>query len=332
MNRFIIFAILLMLLSGCSQISDEMIFTGSVESDEVDVSPEVSGIIEEIYVDDGSEITKGEQLLRLNTEDYELKLEILKNAKAMAELNYKDLNDGNSENQVKSAKASVRNLDELINGSEVEISYLINDYNQAKSLFDAGATSKNVLDQAKRLLDREEAKLRSLRQQKEVYLAQLDLVLEGASTEAVDAADLLVKQKELEIEDLVRQISKSKVTSPVTGYVQTVNYNVGEWVAIGSKTVSIIDSSKLWIKIYVPEKLLYKVSLGQSISLLDEFIKDKEIKGEVVYISSKAEFTPKNIESKENKQEMVYEVRVEIDDKSDTIKPGMFLDVKLAGE
>jgi len=199
-------------------------------------------------------------------------------------------------------------------------------------LVESGAASQNTLDQMKRLVDKEEAKLQSLHRQKESFAAQLNLVLEGATDEAVESAFLMVNQKELEIKNLKRTISKSTLTSPVSGYVQNVNYNIGEWITPGIKTTTIIDTSQLWLKIYVPEKHLHNVSLNQSVLFLDDFVKGEDIIGSVSYISSKAEFTPKNIESKENKQEMVFEVMIVVNDPSDVIKPGMFLDVSLAGE
>jgi len=324
--------ILMVILTACVPHSDPWLFTGSVESDEVDVSPEVSGIIEVVYVKDGDRVKTGDKLMQLNTEDYELKLALLHNAKAMAELSYSDLEDGNSQSQIRSARANVKNIDTQIVGSETELAYLQNDLGDIQALYDAGASSLNDLDQAQRLLDRELSKIAGLKRQREAYVAQLDLVLEGATNEAIESAYLLVEQKQLEIKDLERTISKSTLYSPVTGYVQNVNYHLGEWISLGSKTTTIIDTSQLWIIIYVPEKQLNKVSLGDQVTFTDGFLEGRKVSGEVAYISSEAEFTPKNIESKENKQEMVFEVKIAVTDPSETIKPGMFLDIHLAGE
>ncbi len=256
MTRLWWLLILIVVLTACVPHSDPWLFTGSVEADEVDVSPEVSGIIETVYVKDGDRIKKGAKLMQLNTEDYELKLALLQNAKAMAELTYKDMEDGNSQSQIRSARANVKNIDTQIAGSETELVYLQNDLSDIQALFDAGASSLNALDQAKRLLDRELSKLAGLKRQREAYGAQLDLVLEGATDEAVASARLLVDQKELEIKDLERTIAKSTLYSPVSGYIQNVNYHTGEWISIGTKTTTIIDTSQLWIIIYVPEKQL----------------------------------------------------------------------------
>lgn len=331
-NKRLLTLVLLLLLTGCKAQDGNEIYTGSVEADEVDLSAEVSGVIEKIHVRDGEKIEIGDKVMQLNTEDYELQLDLLENAKAIAFLGYRDLEDGNSHNQIKSARANVKNIEALIAGSETELRYLEKDYSDTKYLVESGAESQNKLDQMKRLVDKEKTKLQSLNRQKESFLAQLDLVLEGATAEAVESAYLLVTQKELEIENLNRTIDKSTLISPVSGYVQNVNYNIGEWITPGIKATTIIDTSELWLKIFVPEKYLHEVSLDQKVIFLDEFLQGKDVTGCVAYISSKAEFTPKNIESKENKQEMVFEVRILVSDPTATIRPGMFLDIELVGE
>lgn len=332
MIRKIGLLLLLIFLVGCTVESDPWVFTGSIEADEIDLSSEVSGKIEQIIVIEGERVEEGDVLMQLDTEDYLLKLAILENAMAMAELNYEDLNDGNSVNQIRSQAAGVAQIEAQIEGSQKELTYLRKTFEDTEALYNQGASSKDSLDQAKRMLDREEAKMASLISQRDAYKAQLDYVREGATDEAVKSAQLLVEQKELEIEDLKRTIAKSTLTAPAAGYIQNVNYQKGEWVTQGRMVITLIDTSQLWLKIYVPEKYLNGVSLGESVTFLDSFLEGKEIQGEVSYISSEAEFTPKNIESKENKQEMVFETRIRVDDPTDTVKPGMFLDIRLEGE
>lgn len=152
---------------------------------------------------------------------------------------------------------------------------------------------------------------------------------EGATRQARSAAEEQVRLKELEVKDLERIVSKGQLTSPLAGLVQSVNYEAGERLTPGQRAVTLLDMSRLEVKVYVPEKLLHRVSQGMAVQFTDDFLKDRGITGTIRYISGKAEFTPKNIESKENKQEMVYEVRVAIEDPSGLVKPGMFLDVLL---
>lgn len=314
---------------GKESKTEGLIFTGSVEADQVDISPEIPGTITSLSVKDGETVKKGQLLLTLDTSDYAIKLEMARKALALTKLKESDLMDGNSANQVRQARANRDNLLEQISGSATEMTYLTKDYTAIKALYDSGAASETQLDTAKRAVDREQAKYEALVKQREALDAALSLAEEGATAQTKSAAAVEVELKQLEIQDLERTIAKGALYCPTDGTIQSVNYQTGERIAPGNRAVTVVDLSQMEVKIYVPEKELNRVKTGMAVQFTDGFLKGKAITGVVTYISPKAEFTPKNIESKQSKQEMVYEVRVEIKDETGTVKPGMFLDVTL---
>lgn len=309
--------------------ADELVFTGSVEADQIDVSPEISGTIQTISVMDGEAVKKGQILLTMDTSDFAIKLEMARKGLELAKLKESDIKDGNSANQVRQARANRDSISEQISGSAKELEYLKKDYTTMKALLDAGAASQSELDTARRVLDREQARYDGLIKQKDALSATLALAEEGATAQTKSGATLEVEMKQLEIQDMERVITKGTLYSPVDGTIQSVNYQEGERIAPGNRTVTVVDLGRMTVRIYVPEKQLNRVSTGMEVEFTDDFLKDKEIQGTITYISPKAEFTPKNIESKQSKQEMVYEVWVDIKDTTNTVKPGMFLDVTL---
>ncbi len=317
------------LYTGGEKVSNELVFTGSVEADQIDLSPEIAGSIQTISVKDGETVKKGQILMTLDTSDYAIKLAQAQKGLELAQLKASDLNDGNSANQVRQARANRDSVNEQISGSLKELEYLKKDYTNMKALYDSGAASESQLDSTRRALDREQAKYDGLLKQKEAYEASLSLVEEGATAQIKSAAALDVEMRQLDIQDLERTIAKGTLYSPTDGTIQSVNYQQGERVAPGARAVTLIDMSQMEVKIYVPEIQLSRVSTGMAVQFTDAFLKDKGITGKVTYISPEAEFTPKNIESKQSKQEMVYEVRVDIQDPNAMVKPGMFLDVAL---
>ncbi len=311
------------------ELSEDLVFTGSVEADQIDISPEISGTIQTVSVQDGETVTKGQILMTLDISDYTIKRDMAQKALELARLKEADLKDGNSVNQIRQAKANRDSVNQQISGSAKELEYLKKDYTTAKALFDSGAGSENQLDTARRAVDREQAKYDGLVKQKDALDAALALTEEGATVQTKSAAALDVELKQLDIQDLERTIAKGTLYSPADGILQSVNYQAGERIAPGTRAVTLVDLSKMEVKIYVPEIQLNRVHTGMQVQFTDDFLKDKGIAGTVTYISPKAEFTPKNIESKQSKQEMVYEVRVDIKDATGTVKPGMFLDVAL---
>lgn len=312
-----------------NQETDSLVFTGSVEADQIDISPEIAGTIETISIQDGETVKKGQILMTLNTADYAIRLDMARKALELAKLKESDLRDGNSANQVRQARANRDGINEQISGSVKELDYLRKDYTSMKALFDGGASSQAELDAAQRLLDREQARYEGLIRQKEALDAAVALAEEGATAQIKSQATIDVELKQLEIQDMERTIAKGTLYSPADGVVQSVNYQKGERVSPGTRAVTMVDLSRMEVRIYVPEWQLNRVRTGMPVRFTDDFLKDKDIQGKVAYISPKAEFTPKNIESKQSKQEMVYEVRVTIQDPTEMIKPGMFLDVAL---
>jgi len=136
----------------------------------------------------------------------------------------------------------------------------------------------------------------------------------------------------LEIENLENTIKKGRKESPVSGLVQTINYNVGEYMIPGKTIVSVINLEGLTIDVYVREKNLYEVTVGDDVIITEGFLEGKDVSGKIVAISSNAEFTPKNVESKESKQEMVFKTTIEVIRGREYLKPGMFVDVEIVGK
>lgn len=327
---FVLILGLSFIFSSCSRVDkDILVFTGSVEADEYDISSEISSMLEEVFVEKGDLVNKGDKLFKLNSKDLDIALKKAVISSEIAKLSYEDLKNGNSENLINKSKYSMESLKEQIAGSKKNIEYLEKNYNKILELYKNGAETEQSLDNAKRALDLETSKYDSLNKQ---YLSLRNQYLEvkkGVDFEILEKARLAYELSKVNIENIEYKISKTKVYSPINAVVKSVNYKKGEYIMPVNKVVSLVDLDSIYIKIYVPEKELYKINLGDEVKFKDEFLSEKKVTGKITYISSKAEFTPKNIESKENKQEMVYEVRIKIFDNEEIIKPGMFLDVQI---
>lgn len=317
------------LMLGQGSADNTLSFTGSVEADQVDLSPEITGNVMAVSADEGEEVKKGQLLMVLDTSDYAIKLDMARSALKVAQLAASDLSDGNTGSQVRQARAGAEAIGEQLSGAAVELEYLKTDLVRIQALYDSGAASEQQLDSAERALEKGQSAYQALLKQKSAQDAVLAQVQEGATNQVRQSAEEQVRIRQLEIQDLERTIGKGQLSAPMDGVVQSVNYSAGERVAPGQRVVTLLNMDQLEVKIYVPEKQLHRVARGMEVAFTDTFLKDSGVHGSISYISGKAEFTPKNIESKENKQEMVYEVRVAVNDPSGTVKPGMFLDVEL---
>ncbi len=255
-----------------------------------------------------------------------------------------------AENAVKQVEALVAQAEQSQKSAQDTYNLKKNQYVDIKVLFDNGAateqdvenaeyamnTAMNALEGAKHSVESTKAQLSGSRAQLDGAKAQLAasqeklrMLVNGATERSISASEYSVAQAEKGLELTKLTLDKSKVWAMQSGIIETVNFSEGEYVGVGSPLMTITDQANLWVKIYVPEKTLPSLMLGKAVSIKCDYLKNKEIKGQIVYISPEAEFTPINIVTKEDRMKLVFAVKVKILDNLDSIKPGMLLDVNI---
>ncbi len=255
-----------------------------------------------------------------------------------------------AENAVKQVEALVGQAEQSHKSAQETYTLKKNQYDDIKVLFDNGAATRQDLDNAayamntalnayesakhsiesaKAQLSGSKAQLDGAKAQLAVAQEKLRLLINGATERSISASEYSVAQAEKVLELTKLALDKSKVSAAKDGVIETVNFSEGEYIGVGSPLMSITDQSDLWVKIYVPEKTLPSLMLGKAVSIKCDYLKNKEIKGQIVYISPEAEFTPINIVTKEDRMKLVFAVKVKILDNLDSIKPGMLLDVNV---
>lgn len=147
---------------------------------------------------------------------------------------------------------------------------------------------------------------------------------DGTSAD-VAAAQAKQKQAEAAVNLAKVQLGYATITAPHDGVVVTVSTNAGQTAGAGRTLVTLIDTSDLFVRAYVAEPDLGDVSLDQKASVASD--SGETYTGSVEFISDTAEFTPNNVQTKDQRTKLVFQVRVGITDESTTLKPGMPVDV-----
>lgn len=321
-------ASVLFVLSAC-QSSNLDYYTGSVESDSYSVSTEVGGIVEEIFVKEGDAVKKGDKLARINVDSLKLELGRLKAQSGASKAALDKTVKGSRSEEIDKARIQVSQQEAVVSGNQQDYNYRLESYNTIAQLYDSDATSEQSLKDAKAALDASAAKLESSRRQLSYLQEQLRLVQNGSTQEDINVSRSNLDASQWSIKSLEYSINKEFVYANSDGVIESLNYLSGEYAPLFTRIANINNLSNLWVKIYVEEKNLGNVKLGKEVTIDASLEGADTIKGKVVYIASEGEFTPKNIESKENKQEIVYEVKIKVLDHIDAIKPGVLVDVYL---
>jgi HlyD family secretion protein len=164
----------------------------------------------------------------------------------------------------------------------------------------------------------------------EATQARLDALLAGPTPQDVALARASVEQAEAGLTILVLQREKLTVRSPLDGLVVANAARLGELVTPGAPIMTIADLNKLYLTVFVPEDEVGRVRLGQQASVSVDAYPGRAVAGSVSYISTRAEFTPKSVQTQKERVSTVFAVRIRLGTGDLTLKPGMPADVVLA--
>jgi HlyD family secretion protein len=132
-----------------------------------------------------------------------------------------------------------------------------------------------------------------------------------------------IKEAKATLEVAKRQLEYSEVFSPVSGVVLVKSAEEGEYVSPGATVVTIADLDHIWLKAYVDETDLGRVKLGQKVRIKTDTFPGKTYEGKISFISSEAEFTPKQVQTQKERVKLVYRIKVNLENRNRELKPGM---------
>lgn len=187
---------------------------------------------------------------------------------------------------------------------------------------------ESLYDMAKKDQSTYENQIKELQANSKLQQAQLSLQQEGATNHTILKLASQLDQAEAKQEQIQIQLDKTNVTAPIDGVVLRRNISVGEVVTANFQMYTLLDKNKLKIKVYVPETRLNEVTLDGKAEIFVDAYPDKAFSGKITYISSSAEFTPKNVQTPEERTKMVFEVIVEPTEGLEQLKPGMPADIR----
>jgi len=300
---------------GNSHEEGVLTVSGNVEVTEVNIGFKLPGRVKELLLEEGMSVRKGDKLASLDSD--ELESEVLQKRAYLDETRarLRELTAGARPQELEQARASVEY-------AEAELSKAEKDYKRTEILFRNGAVSAQQMDMAQKIYDVAHAQHRKA-------IETLSLIKEGPRKEVIEAARNRVRQAEAALKASEARLRDATIHAPVEGIILRKNVEIGETVAPGIPVYTIGDPENPWIKVYVKEDKLGLVKLGQKAEITVDSYPEKIYEGKVKYISSKAEFTPKNVQTREERVKLVFGVEISVKNVNDELKPGMPADVRI---
>lgn len=292
--------------------------SGTMDATEIAVSFRMPGILHSRPVEEGSRVKPGELLATLDGREFTARLQQAEAAQQAAEAHLKDLEQGYRPQEIAEARAQVEQA--RANRANLE-----EEARRSEALFLGGAVSQQRRDK-----DRTAATVAV--QQLSAAQERLKLLQSGYRPGTINAARAQRDEALAAVEVARAAWEDLQVKSPVEGVVTRTHAEVGETLGAGRPVATVTDISRPWVRVYVPENQIGKVRLGAAAKIKIDTFPDREFDGRVSYVSSQAEFTPKNVQTQEERVKLVFAVNVTLDNRDGTLKPGMPADVYITNE
>lgn len=335
--------------------------SGFVETDEVRIGSRVGGRVREIKIEEGQTVRKGDVLVEL--EPFQL-LEQYNQAKgllAQSQADFDRLQAGYQPEEVEQSKARLDQLaaarERLGNGEEdiaaaeanlelakAQFELATQKFNRTEALVAKAGASRSDMDEAtselrvaRATVRVREEELAKIKRTLPSDIKEADARIEEAKQEwqlrrggyrkedqarakaAVDAAQAAIEAFERQIEELT-------IRAPADGLIEAVDLRPGDLVSANTTAISMIETSRLWVRAYVPENRL-DVHVDQPVFVTVDSFGDRKFKGHVTYVSRQAEFTPGNVQTPEERSKQVFRIKVLLDEGRDVLRAGMIADV-----
>jgi multidrug resistance efflux pump len=328
---FFMLQILLGSITGCSIFGigegKPLVLNGTIEADDILVGSKIGGRVTEVLVKEGDKVKAREVLIRLD--DAELKarrdqaLASIKQAEEHVkerEAYLKLVVTGNRQQEIERAKADWESV-------KAKLDLAIKDKERYESLYERGVVSRQQRDNA---VNQVAVLKEEVASAKETY----DLMKSGFRDEEIAQADADLTQAKAALQQSLSALEEADtllkemtIRAPIDAVVEVCDLFPGDLLGANQTAVTLILPNQLWVRVYVPENYLGYMKENEKVEVRVDSFPKETFQGYVEQINRKAEFTPRNIQSVEERVNLVFGVKVRLDNSSGRLRAGMSADV-----
>ena len=318
-------------VAGCAdeEPSNTLRVSGHVEATEIQVAAEVGGRIVELRVDEGDRLNAGDLVARLDTRDTELQIRRLRAERATADAQLRLLRAGSRAEDIAQAEAQADAAAAEVTALGADLEAAERDLERFEALLAANAGSQKQRDDALARVNVARERRRAAEERVRAARETLARLRSGARPEEIDAARARVATVDAQLAALEKGLTDAEVLAPVAGVVTQKLADEGELIARGGAIVVVTDLDRAWANLFVPEPMIPRIRLGQKATVFTD-AGGPGLPGEVTFVSPRAEFTPRNVQTAEERSKLVYRIKVNVDNREGVLKPGMPVDAELA--
>ena len=263
-----------------------------------------------------------------------------------AEARYQSLKKGSRAGEIREAAAAVEKAkteyknrqDDFLRMKQLYENKLI-----SASQYEASRTTANVAKAAMEAAEERYKLVKAGPREETVLEGEANLSGSGAALKVAEASRQEVDRMKMDLKALDAQkdqaeamlavaeddLAKTRLLAPFDGFVTVKDVEEGEYVQPGTPVITVARLDPVWVKTYVPETQIGRIRLGQKADVITDSFPNKVYPGTITFISPEAEFTPKNVQTKEERVKLVYRIKVSLENPNQELKAGMPVDVIL---
>jgi HlyD family secretion protein len=298
--------------------ADGVFGSGTVEATEAHLGFQAAGRLVEVAPREGDRVVAGDLLARLDGAESEARRAQAQSQVAVARAQLAELEAGSRREEIAQARSALTAAGQRVADAERDLA-------RAQQLLAGKAVARETVDKATLALELAQAARNQAAE-------QVKLVEQGPRRERIESARAAVAQAEAAVHTSDTVLGNLRLEAPFPGVITVRHREPGEILPTGAAVLTLMNPADRWVRIFVPADQLGKVAIGQPASITADTFPGKTYRGEVGFIASEAEFTPKNVQTTEERVRLVYAVKVRIvDDAGLELKPGLPADVRLGG-
>lgn len=293
--------------------SGEFIVSGIIEADDIHVGSKVGGRVLRVVAREGQKVKAGDILVLLEPEELRASLAEAQASLRQAEARLDELMAGFRREEIDQAKANW-----LATRTQYENAERFRQ--RMKDLVERQLIAHQEYDDAQAKAEEAEQKMKSAREQYDLFLA-------GSRQEEIAQGRARVEMARARVELLKTQLNETVVKSPVDAVVEVLDLEPGDLVAANKPVATLLRTGSLWVRAYLPEDRLGHVQPTQQVKIRVDSFPQRNFSGTVRRIHRQAEFTPRNVQTREERVLQVFQTEVVIEDPDQLLRPGMSADV-----
>jgi len=303
--------------------------SGNIEVTESRLGFKIAGRLAQRLVDEGADVKTGDVLARLDPVDQEQALSRATAQEALSKAALDQLQNGSRPQEIASAQADWQRAQANMDVALSQYVKAKDDSSRYTDLFKRKVVSAQDFENYLTAYKAATSTLAAAREQVRSSKEQLSLLVEGPRIEEIEQGKARYeadKQARIQAE---QQLAYAALYAPYGGVIQSKSAEAGDYLNPGSPVVSLAAIDAVWLRAYLNETDLGRIKIGQEATVTADSLPGKSFKGRVSFISDQAEFTPKSVQTFEERVKLVYRVKIDLPNAERFLKPGMPADARL---